>query len=331
MRALSMQQKLKINFADFWSGDFDPNNNDFINLLRQKYEVELSDEPDYLFYSVFGNDHLNYDCIRIFYTGECVTPNFNECDYAIGFDRFSFADRYLRVPLYRLFQYKTEYETLFDRKPFTAQELAQKENFCAFVVSNDLASSPRSFFFDLMSTYKTVSSGGRYRNNIPGGGPAKDKKAFQQKCKFAIAFENTAYPGYATEKIMEAFAARTIPIYYGDPEIELDFNPAAFINCHRYQTFEQVLERVKELDHDDAQALQMLNQPPVLCKTDDGLAEFLYHIVEQPLAEAARRPHSTRAHLPEELVLRHAWYEKHVYPPIAKIKAGFRRLKNRAV
>ena len=63
----------------------------------------LSNNPDYLFYSGFGYEHLKYNCIRIFFTGECITPDFNECDYAIGFDRLDFGDRYLRFPLFYLY------------------------------------------------------------------------------------------------------------------------------------------------------------------------------------------------------------------------------------
>lgn len=44
----------------------DPENYYFTELLRERYEVEISDTPDYLFYSVFGNKQHEYDCLRIF-------------------------------------------------------------------------------------------------------------------------------------------------------------------------------------------------------------------------------------------------------------------------
>lgn len=100
---------IKVDFVDFWKG-FNKEDNDFINILRSKYRVEISSEPEYLFYSVFGHEHLkNQNAVRIFYTGECVSPDFNDCDYAIGFDRLSFSDRYARIPIYRLFEYRKEY------------------------------------------------------------------------------------------------------------------------------------------------------------------------------------------------------------------------------
>ena len=83
-------KKLKIKFTDFWPG-FDPYNNFILNKFSNKYDVEISDDPDYVIYSVFGWDFLNYyDCVRIFFSGENVRPDFNMCDYAIGFDYMEF-------------------------------------------------------------------------------------------------------------------------------------------------------------------------------------------------------------------------------------------------
>ena len=61
----SMKQ-IKVFFTDF-ALDFDINNNDFVNILRSFYDVIIdSNNPDYLFYSTFGQNYLNYHCIRIF-------------------------------------------------------------------------------------------------------------------------------------------------------------------------------------------------------------------------------------------------------------------------
>lgn len=48
-----MEKKtIKVNFKYFWEG-FNPENNFFTNLLRKNYNVIISDQPDYLFYSVY--------------------------------------------------------------------------------------------------------------------------------------------------------------------------------------------------------------------------------------------------------------------------------------
>lgn len=116
---------VKVKFVDFYSG-FNEKNNEFVEVINKKYKIEFSNQPDYVIYSCFGNEHLKYSCIRIFYTGECVTPNFNECDYAIGFDRMDFGKRYLRLPLYKLFQYKKSYYSLYQREKFTKEDLKKK-------------------------------------------------------------------------------------------------------------------------------------------------------------------------------------------------------------
>lgn len=320
-----MKKNIKIKFVDFYKG-FNKENNEFVEVLSQKYNVIQTDEPDYIIYSCFGYEHLKYDCIRIFYTGECITPNFNECDYAIGFDRLEFSDRYIRIPLYMLFQYKKDYMGLRKRSAFTNDDLKCKSEFCSFVYSNCFAQDKRTEMFDKLSQYKKVNSGGRYRNNI--GGAVADKKEFQSKHKFSIAFENTSYDGYSTEKIVEAFAARTIPIYYGDPRIAEDFNPKSFVNCHDFTSLEAVIERIKEIDCNDKLYLEMINEVPLMDVKDTGLlCNFLFHIFDQEYKDAFRRPCSATTISSEKAILRHSFYETWIHNNIQKIRNQIIRIK----
>lgn len=319
------RKKIKIKFVDFWNG-FEQQSNDFLEALKKNYEVDISDNPDYLFYSGFGFDHLKYNCIRIFFTGECITPNFNECDYAIAFDRISFGDRYLRLPLYNIFQYKKEYDSLLSRPSFAKENLEKKSGFCSFVVSNCFADDVRAIFFDKLSQYKKVSSGGRFRNNI--GGAVADKNVFQGDHKFAIAFENTSYDGYCTEKLMEAFAAGCVPIYYGDTNVAKDFNPKSFINAHDYASIDEVVERVKQIDQDDELYLLIRNESPLVGdNTNNGLEQFLCHIVDQEYKFALRRPFSIPAKNGEAFKLRHEFFESKIYRWYNKTCNQIQRLK----
>jgi hypothetical protein len=79
--------------------------------------------------------------------------------------------------------------------------------------------------------------------------------------KFCISFENSSYPGYTTEKIVNALAAGTIPIYWGNPLVDRDFNTKSFINCHDFGSFEAVVERVIEVDQDTQMQRAILNEP----------------------------------------------------------------------
>lgn len=286
LRRCIVLKKIKIDFVDFWQG-FDKTNNDFYKILNEKYIVEISDNPEYIFYSCFGFEHVKYDCVRIFYTGECVTPDFNICDYAIGFDYMSFGDRYVRIPLYMLFQYKEDYERAL-KKHLYCDENNSGKSFCNFIYSNCSAQKSREDFFYLLSEYKKVDSGGRYLNNI--GCTVKNKYDFQKNYKFSIAFENTCYKGYTTEKIIQAFSAGTVPIYYGNPDIEKEFNSEAFINVHNFNTMEDVIKRIIEIDMNDELFQNMIKAPICSKKNDNELKSFLYSIMSQPYASARRRP-----------------------------------------
>ena len=88
-----------------------------------------------------------------------------------------------------------------------------------------------------------------------------DKLQFQRRYKFSIAFENSSYPGYTTEKLPDAVAARTLPIYWGNPLVAREFNPGRFLNYSDYGSDEALVEKIIELDRDDAKYLEYLRQP----------------------------------------------------------------------
>ena len=279
-------KKIKLKFVDFNEGATAVRV--FLQHLQERYEVEISDEPDWLVYSVFGTEHLKYNnCVKIFYTGENQAPDFNLCDYALGFDYIDFGDRYMRLPLWLL--YPNDIHAMLHKHE--RPTLDSKTDFCSFVVSNPHGNETRAKFMDMLSEYKQVHSGGRWRNNV--GGPIADKLAFQKKHKFSMAFENTIYPGYTTEKLVQSFAAQTVPIYWGDPRVAETFNNEAFINCNDYPDLESVIERVKEIDQNDVLWLKMietpaLRDPEIIHKSLTDLDAFLQHIFDQE-PQAARR------------------------------------------
>ena len=247
-----MKQKLKIKYVDFWEG-FPVEDNYFLNLVEDYYDIEYSDNPDILIYSCYSVNFLKYRCPRIFYSPENIRPDFRFCDFALTFDYLN-DKKHFRWPLYR--RWFSEEELT---KPKNADAiLKKKEGFCSFVVSNGNAQE-RISFFETLSKYKKVTSGGRYANNI--GGPVKDKRAFIEKYLFNIAFENTAYPGYNTEKLAEAWVMGCIPIYWGDPKISEEFNPESFINVNDFDSFDEAINYIKEVDKSVSLQKKFLEAP----------------------------------------------------------------------
>lgn len=259
-----MQSTIKINFTDFWS-DFNKKNNIFWNLLAKKYNLIISDEPDILFYSYFGNRHMDYKCLKIFFQGENVRPNFKECDYAFGFDFLPNNKRNYRLPLYLLYDNPLK----LTQKKNVELIAKEKTKFCAFIVSNKYAKE-RIDFFKKLSQYKKVDSGGRYLNNL--GRTVEDKIQFIKDYKFTIAFENSSYPGYTTEKIFEPMLVNSIPIYWGNPLVYKDFNPKSFINCHDFKNMDEVIEKIIEVDNNPELYKQILNEPYFI---DNTINEFI--------------------------------------------------------
>lgn len=279
---------LKVKFVDLPDPSLE---NTTLEILKEEFgEVQVCDDPDFLFYSVFGYEHLKYDCVRICWTGENIQPDFNVCDYAIGFSHMTFEDRYRRIPLY--FFYCDDYQKAKVKHLIPQSEIEEKDKFCNFIYSNGNASCEREEFFNMLSSYKNIDSGGKFRNNI--GGPVIDKFEFQKKYKFSIAFENSSTSGYTTEKILQAFSAGTIPIYWGNPNVSRDFNEKAFINCHKYKNFEDVVQLVKEIDENQELFLKYLREPigtEEQCPGDPlkNYREFIIEICKQSPKEAFRR------------------------------------------
>jgi hypothetical protein len=290
--------KKKIAYVDFWN-NFDPNGYLMTKYLKEICDFEVTDmeHADYIFYTVHGNRHWQAPdrAIKIFYTREGVVPDFNACDYAIGFEWMEYEDRYFRSPLY----YRYPENQLMEKKHLlTPQEIkAMKTDFCSITVSNNNRDPIFKTLFDELTRYKRVDSGGLWQNNV--GGRVADKLAFDRSHKFSIVCENASHSGYTTEKLVQAFAAGCIPIYWGDPAVSKVFNPKAFINVQEFPTTEALVEHVKKIDADDALYEQMLREPAL--RSDEyceaihtpQLKAFLNNIFQQPLEKAQRRNRGT--------------------------------------
>ncbi len=262
-------------------------------------------KADILFHSFFGEAWRRYpNAIAVELVGENVAPDFNQADYAISGVRLEYGDRHLRRPF---FCFQPEFRGLFAEDgallPVDAHaEAASKTRFCTVVVSNANRDGAVTRLFDLLSAHKPVASGGKWRNSF-GGRRVGDKLAFLRTGKFTLACENSAFPDYVTEKIVHAFAAHTIPIYWGAPNVAEDFNPEAFIDCSRFPSLEAVAEEVRRLDSDPA-AYEAMLEAPVFREgrcpeafREERLRAFFEPIVSRPPEESRRRCRQARAEI----------------------------------
>jgi hypothetical protein len=112
-----------------------------------------------------------------------------------------------------------------------------------------------------------VDAAGRHLNNMNGWtvpmvpNRVAGKYEFLRRYKFTLAVENTIWPGYMTEKLVDPMYAASVPIYVGDPQASRSFNPDAYIDFTQFSGMKHMLEFVREVDNNSDLYLKMLAAP----------------------------------------------------------------------
>jgi hypothetical protein len=121
--------------------------------------------------------------------------------------------------------------------------------------------------FEMLNRYKKVDSYGTFANNM--GVVLKydywspEFTEFISNYKFIIYFENSKFGTYSTEKIVNPYLANIIPIYWSSHKIKntLNVDSMLFLEDEREETYDALVNRVIELDMDDAKYLEHANRP----------------------------------------------------------------------
>ena len=305
---------LRIVFTDMWSG-FNASYNMFLLMIQESlHHANLSikvegytpetlqdGSPSLVVFGPFGSTwkHERWASVpKAHFTGENTSPVEDSTVFLnLGFPHLEFVDeKYIRLPLWMLEidWFGADLELIQNPKPLPIdrctqifpEEIAEKKKFCAFVVTNP-CNSLRNNSFHWLSQYKQVDSAGRLFNNVGdvifaglgGGGGELVKHEFLKQYKFCLAFENAASQGYTTEKLLHAKAAGCIPIYWGDPKVERDFDTAGFLDARGITTSEQLIDLVKKIDSNPSAYLRMMSVP--------ALDSYKREIVRRTLAEVS--------------------------------------------
>lgn len=260
-------------------------------ILNKKYRIKFdSNNPDYLIYNVFGNEHLNYkynNSVKIAIFTENKIPDLNEADYAIGQSHINYLDRCFKFPIFLWI--------INDFKDIREKVLKSpiRNKFCAAVITNNKTTDGfRMKFINELEKYKSIDMGGKYKNNV--GGPVKNKKQFLTSYKFSISIENSEGDGYLTEKIVDSFYSGTIPIFYGDYMLDEYINPKTYILIKGEKDIKEKIEYIKKIDNDDKIYKDILKENVLIdnnitIKIEKEEREFLYHIFDQDKRKAFRK------------------------------------------
>ena len=179
----------------------------------------------------FGHAALEYPCCRIQYSGEDSWPDLNLYDYAIGFPLLDYDGRYLRLPLYAM---RDTWAPALQKHKTPARGCVRARGVLRGCGQQTII-PPRANARDGRAVRpRAVAERGRVPQQTPAA-RWRYKQAFQRGFRFALAIENSADPGYCTEKIVDAWAAGAVPVYGGDPLVKQEFNPAAFVCADDYE------------------------------------------------------------------------------------------------
>ena len=267
---------LKIAFCDMWV-DFNPDHNFFTGAFKTAGVKFIKDllHPNLVIFGPFGKEHEKFNLVpKIYYTGENLPPIVrDDVRINIGFE-YNKDENYIRIPnwllelnLFGLNETMAKNPVPFNPKLLFRKKPEKKTKFCIFVASRPMCPE-RNTLFHVLSRYKQVDGAGMVYNNTewlesgPGGsGGQQAKIKAYENYKFVIVGENSRSPGYVTEKLLHAKLAGCVPIYWGDPSINLEFEKGSFINVADYSSEEDLLNRIVNLDSNDSEWSFIANTP----------------------------------------------------------------------
>lgn len=228
------------------------------NLLTKLYRFINSNQPGGIDFSnerfSINQQPIGKARFNIFYTGENERPPTGVWNAYLSFDLHSFSGRNTYLPLWWI----TSTDLLFSKNsPYLGKEIKisdlmqsripnfhDRRKFCVAFIGKGYPM--RMHAITALSGIGKVDVFGAVARNTKYT-QAKNKYEISQDYKFVLAFENDLYPGYVTEKPVEAWATGAVPLYWGlDPAGYINQN--SLINMANFYSMEAFIERVSEVN-----------------------------------------------------------------------------------
>jgi GR25 family glycosyltransferase involved in LPS biosynthesis len=280
-------------FSDMWPG-FRYDSNFFIDSLQFHYKDMKITGRQYvegvagnvLIFGPFGDVWKSITGVpKIFFSAEnCDIPRDESIVLYLTHNPNSEDGRFVQLPAWMIFvnwfNYSREFPEQSSENPIRVPysfaksahpiDMYDREEFCAFVVSNPL-SHFRNRVFGALNGFQKVNSGGALYNNIggqlelkyPGGGAGDvSKYHFYTKHRFCLCFENSRERGYITEKLLHAKMAGCIPIYWGD-DASYWFDPDSYVDVSHITTPDEIVKMIEGLEK-DKDRIQEISRRPLL-------------------------------------------------------------------
>ena len=158
---------------------------------------------------------------------EWIQTNNKLFDYVLTFDEdlISKGQNYLYYPHGRC--WINNYEDL------------KKENKVSIIASSKNFTEGHQLRHKVIDKFKDIEVFGY------GYNPVENKEDSLSKYMYSITIENCRQPGYWTEKIVDCFATKTIPIFWGDDAVSDFFDPEGIIYFNSQEELGEILEDIK--------------------------------------------------------------------------------------
>ena len=192
--------------------------------------------------------------LNIWYTGENIRPPLHlDYDYFLSFDQDDFSGKNIYFPLWYL-----DYDWGFGEKlrPRIGLEvkgvelsksrrlIGEKTGFaCAFI------GHLHPIRYEALRQFAEIGKVDIFGRAV--GRPVASKFLVASKYRYTICFENDLYPGYVTEKLLDAYYCETVPIYWGDIGLQDVVNDKSYLNLRDYITLDSFKEKVTSIQFEE--------------------------------------------------------------------------------
>ncbi len=175
---------------------------------------------------------------RIWYTGENLRPPLLEdFDFYLSYDTNSFFQNNFYLPLGHIAlghlnssEYSSAYSAEINESLYSGRKSnSKKSGICAFIGN---AHPVRIAAIEYLRQFYEVDVYGKV-----SGKYVENRLTVSQRYKFTLCFENDLYPGYLTEKLIEAYRCGTIPLYWGSVQGNSELNRKSYLNLADFDSF----------------------------------------------------------------------------------------------
>ena len=232
-------------------------------------------------FSMAANETENNDILRFWYTGENIRPPL-ERDFNgfFSFDQDDFGCKNLYFPL--IYSSLSPFQRNYHRrvgKAYDTKELLLTRKIDEKKIDKSVCiiGRPHPFRTAAVKEFRKYFQVDTY--GLMAGTQVDEKYSIAKNYKYMLCLENDFYPGYVTEKLVEAYVCETVPLYWGSTSGNDYLNKAAFINLSDFQTIADWALYVSKIDNSHYQKISEQPLLSYLPPIEEKLRKFFGDVV----------------------------------------------------